>query len=78
MQKDYTDITLIVDESGSMSPLTEDVIGSINTFIKDQKEVKGKCVFTFTKFSDKAIIENPIDIHNFENFNYSLMIYSFT
>ncbi|OQB40321.1 MAG: von Willebrand factor type A domain protein [candidate division CPR1 bacterium ADurb.Bin160] len=71
MQKDYTDITLIVDESGSMSPLTEDVIGSINTFIKDQKEVKGKCVFTFTKFSDKVLIENPIDIHNFENFNYS-------
>lgn len=40
--KDATEIVLLVDESGSMSGLRKDTIGSINTFVKDQAKVPGE------------------------------------
>ncbi len=46
-----TDITLVLDASGSMRLLREEVIESINEFIKKQQEVKGKCRITFHTFN---------------------------
>lgn len=37
--KDETLIVFILDASGSMKPLTRDVVGSVKTFIQDQKEI---------------------------------------
>jgi hypothetical protein len=43
---------LILDESGSMGTIRNDIIGSINTFTNEQKELKkDNTTFTFVKFS---------------------------
>lgn len=36
--KDYTELVIIIDKSGSMSPLRDDVIGGYNTLIEEQKK----------------------------------------
>jgi hypothetical protein len=47
------DITLILDRSGSMGKLTEQVISSYNDFLDDQKTVDGDAVVTLIQFDDK-------------------------
>lgn len=48
-----TDITMIVDRSGSMTGLQEQVIKSYNDFLKEQKAVKGKASITLIQFDDQ-------------------------
>lgn len=48
-----THIVCILDRSGSMGSLTDEVIGSFNNFIKEQKEIKGKAKVTTILFDDK-------------------------
>ena len=50
MRKDLTDITLVVDRSGSMSSIKEDAEGGINTFIQRQAELEGQAVITLVQF----------------------------
>jgi hypothetical protein len=46
-------IVMILDESGSMGPIRNDIIGSVNTFIDEQKNLKqDNTAFTFVKFSN--------------------------
>jgi len=52
LKKDYCHITAIIDRSGSMSGLQQEVIGSFNRFIEDQKKVKGKATLTLIQFDD--------------------------
>ena len=65
MKKDYTKIVFVVDRSGSMGSIANDVIGGYNKFIADQKALKqGTCDVTFYQFDTfyEAIYENtPID-----------------
>jgi len=42
--KDYTDITLVLDRSGSMASMGDEPIGAVNAFIKDQQKVEGWCL----------------------------------
>jgi hypothetical protein len=55
-------IVMVIDESGSMEVIRDDIIGSINTFIAAQRNEKGIVPTTFTliKFSDitETIINN--------------------
>lgn len=51
-KQDFTAITVIADASGSMSHLQLDTIGSINSFLKTQKEFPGEAVFTFVTFNN--------------------------
>lgn len=53
MKKDFTEIVAILDRSGSMSQLSEDTIGGFNSFIEQQKEVKGECSVSLILFDDK-------------------------
>lgn len=57
-------ITLILDRSGSMASIQNDVIGAVNRFIDDQKSVPGACSFTLIQFDDKdpyeKIYEGPL------------------
>lgn len=46
-----SNIVMILDESGSMSSVTNDIIVSVNDFIKYQKECSPNTTFTFVKFS---------------------------
>lgn len=47
-----TKIVVVLDESGSMEPIREKMIESINSFIKEQKQVAGRtCTFSLVKFN---------------------------
>ncbi len=50
MRKDLTDITLVVDRSGSMDSIREDAEGGINAFIQQQAELPGQAVITLVQF----------------------------
>lgn len=50
MRTDLTDITMVVDRSGSMSSIKSDAEGGINTFIKSQKTATGEALLTLVHF----------------------------
>ncbi|KKN83547.1 hypothetical protein LCGC14_0297860 [marine sediment metagenome] len=50
MNKDLTDITLVVDRSGSMQSCLTEAQGGINAFISEQKEVPGEALLTILEF----------------------------
>jgi Mg-chelatase subunit ChlD len=53
-KKDFpVEIICIVDRSGSMQTLHNDVIGGINSFIADQKKIKGKANLTLIEFDNE-------------------------
>lgn len=53
MNKNLTEVVLIVDESGSMQFMRNDTIGHINKFISEQKALPGEANFTLVFFDDK-------------------------
>jgi uncharacterized protein YegL len=65
MKKDYTKIVFVVDRSGSMVSIANDIIGGYNKFISDQKALKhGTCDVSFYQFDTlyETVYENtPID-----------------
>ncbi len=44
MRTDLTDITLVLDRSGSMAVVQDDTIGGVNTFLKDQAKSAGSAL----------------------------------
>ena len=54
MKKDYTHICIVLDASGSMECIENDIKGSFNTFLNKQREEKGKTVFDLFQFSDEV------------------------
>jgi hypothetical protein len=50
MNQDKTDITVILDRSGSMATIATDTIGGFNRFLEDQKKVPGECLFSLVQF----------------------------
>ena len=52
MKKDYTDIHVVADGSGSMASLITDMIGSFNTLVETQKAAPGEATVSFYKFDD--------------------------
>ena len=53
MKADYTDITLVVDRSGSMETMKADAEGGINTFISEQAQKPGECLVTLAQFDNQ-------------------------
>lgn len=53
MKKDYTHITILLDRSGSMLSVANDVIGGIGTFIKEQKSAPGECTISIHQFDNE-------------------------
>jgi Mg-chelatase subunit ChlD len=47
----FTDITVILDRSGSMGSCVDDTIGGFNTFLKDQQEQAGKANLSLVQFN---------------------------
>ena len=71
MNKELTEIIFILDESGSMGSVRNDVVGGFNTFVKDQKELPGEAILTlvkfdtdYTKLHEGALLENVNDLNN--------------
>lgn len=50
MDRELTDITLVVDRSGSMESIREDAEGGINAFLRKQAEQPGNAMLTLVQF----------------------------
>lgn len=50
MKEGYTHITVILDRSGSMSSIADDVIGGFNTFVQAQREAPGEATLSLVQF----------------------------
>jgi hypothetical protein len=50
MKQNLTDITVVLDRSGSMESVKADTIGGFNVFLKSQKEAAGEASLTLAQF----------------------------
>lgn len=71
MKKDYTHICIVLDASGSMNPIKNDIKGSFNSFLDKQREVPGKTVFDLYQFADES--EHIVKAANLAEFHEDLM-----
>ena len=55
MKKDYTHILIVLDASGSMSCIQNDIKGSFNAFLDKQRGEPGKTMFDLYQFNDEAV-----------------------
>lgn len=53
MENKKTDITIILDRSGSMQSTASDAIGGFNAFVDEQKKLDGECSLTLIQFDDR-------------------------
>jgi hypothetical protein len=53
MKKNYTHLVLLIDRSGSMWDIKNDMEGGIKTFLDEQKKVDGECTVTIAQFDDR-------------------------
>lgn len=51
--KNKTDITIILDRSGSMDAVKSDTIGGFNSFLSDQQKVEGEASLSLVQFDDQ-------------------------
>lgn len=61
MKNDATDITLILDRSGSMSAIADDIIGGVNSLLDEQKKTPGDCRFSLVQFDTQDPYEIVTD-----------------
>ena len=71
MKHDYTHLIIILDASGSMSRIQDDVKGSFNEFLKKQREELGKTVFDLFQFNDE--VKRLVESANLAQFHDDLM-----
>lgn len=53
MKEGYTDITVILDRSGSMASIASDTVGGFNTLIEDRKEDQGETKVSLVQFDNE-------------------------
>lgn len=77
MKNDYTDITVLLDRSGSMEIIKQDTIGGFNTFLKTQKGVPGEATLTLIQFDGSdpyEVVENNVSISEAKNLTDSTFV----
>lgn len=52
MKSGYTQISMVLDRSGSMEPIRQDTIGGVNLFLKEQQAVPGEATISLVQFND--------------------------
>jgi len=63
--KDYSEIVVIVDRSGSMQAIREDAIGGFNTFLEEQKKVPGSANLTLVLFNHEyQLVHSAVPLDN--------------
>lgn len=68
--KNKTDITFILDRSGSMYKIRDDTIGGFNSFISDQQKEKGEAVVSLYQFDDQYQVDYEAkDLKDVEGLN---------
>src|SRR5674476_351385 len=60
-KKGFTDVTVLLDRSGSMGKIASDVVGGLKQFVEDQQKIKGECNFSLVEF-DSVGIDTPIKV----------------
>ena len=50
MRSDLTDVTVVLDRSGSMSSCRDEAENGVNHFVDEQKKHEGECVFSLVQF----------------------------
>jgi len=53
MRKDYCELVMIIDRSGSMAGKEQDVEGGFKTFVSEQKKLPGDASLTLVHFDDQ-------------------------
>lgn len=61
MKLNYTHLVILIDRSGSMQSIKQDMEGGLNEFLTKQKEVEGTCTVTVAQFDDQFDITNDFD-----------------
>jgi uncharacterized protein YegL len=70
LKKDYCHIVAIIDRSGSMGGLENEVIGGFNKFVSDQKEAPGTATLSLIQFDNEYEVNYEfIDIQNVPDLN---------
>ena len=63
MKKGYSHITILLDRTGSMESIRDDVIGGFNTFLKEQQALPGSATLTLVQFDT----QDPYEVlHDFQ------------
>ena len=70
MRNDLTDITLVVDRSGSMSHIKKDAEGGINAFVRQQAMEQGNALLTLVQFdTEYEFVHRGVDIRQVPRYN---------
>lgn len=65
MKSNFTEIIFVLDRSGSMSPLVDDVVGGFNSIIDSQRKIDGIATVTLVLFDDKyEVLYSAKDIND--------------
>jgi Mg-chelatase subunit ChlD len=65
MRSDLTDITLVVDRSGSMQDVQADAEGGVNAFIENQANQPGEALLTLVQFdTEYEFLHNGVPIQD--------------
>lgn len=63
MRNNLTDITLVVDRSGSMASIKNDAEGGINEFVREQSQESGEALLTLMQFdTEYELVHNGINV----------------
>ncbi len=63
--KNKTDITIILDRSGSMESVKSDTIGGFNSFLSEQQKVEGEASLSLVQFDDQyEVVYTDKDINS--------------
>tara|TARA_R110000744_G_scaffold83336_3_gene163449 strand:- start:1015 stop:1659 length:645 start_codon:yes stop_codon:yes gene_type:complete len=65
MNENLTDITMLLDRSGSMASIKDDVEGGLKTFVEGQKKAPGEATFSLVQFDTGApqeVVHDAVDI----------------
>jgi uncharacterized protein YegL len=71
MKQDYCHIHVILDRSGSMQSIRDDVIGGFNSFVEEQKKLPGEATITLVQFDDQdsyEVINDFAPLHEVKEF----------
>ena len=72
MRRDLTDITILVDRSGSMSSCKSDAEGGLREFVDQQRKAVGEAVLTLAQFDHEyQVVQRAIDVRH--PFSYNLI-----
>ncbi len=65
MREDYCHVSVVLDRSGSMGDIKNDIIGGVNEFVQKQKEDPGFMTFSLAQFDNEyEVVHHFVDLVN--------------